>query len=358
MKKLRNLMIVFLLLLGSIFVTLGLLYNYYSSPVSRHDEEKKVVIESGISSGEIGQVLKENNLIKNETFFKIYLKLFNINDLKAGTYLLKENMSLDEIVELLEEGNSYNEDEIEIKFPEGINMRKIATIIENNTNNSYSDVMKKVSDKEYLNKLIDEYWFIEKDILDSDVYYALEGYLFPDTYRFNSKDVTVEEIFDKLIKQMDMVLTPYKNEMLDNEYSVHELLTLASMAELEVSNKFPDDRKRVVSVFMNRLSKRMNLGSDVTTRYALKVDESRALTSKEYATVNPYNTRSDKLAGKLPVGPIGMISKSSILAVLYPDDSNNLYFISNIETGETFFYEKYSDFLKKKDELAAVNRGY
>ena len=155
---------------------------------------------------------------------------------------------------------------------------------------------------------------------------------------------------------MDKVLSNYKDDITKSKYSVHELLTIASIAEKEVNNA--KDRKKVVSVFLNRLNKKMSLGSDVTTRYSIKLDTMRALTKKEYATVNAYNTRSQTMAGKLPASAIAMVSKSSIEASLYPEETEYLYFISNIKTDETFFFKYSSDFEKKKQELANVNNGY
>ena len=355
MKKLRVILIVFLLLLGSVFVTLGILYNYYTGSVSYNNQDKEVVISgTGI---EIGRTLKENNLIKSELFYKIYLKLHGVGEeLQAGTYLLNESMSLSEIISILQEGSSYNPNEISITFREGINMREIARVIEKNTINTYDDVMALIKDKNYLNELIDEYWFITDDILDKDIYYSLEGYLYPETYRFDSEEVSVKEIFNKLIKQMGSVLEPFKEDMEKSEFSVHELLTLASIAELEVN--LDKDRKDVIKVFMNRLDKNMSLGSDITTRYSIKLDDTRPLYKSEYNKVNAYNTRSSSMAGKLPAGPIGMISKESLEASVYPSEIDALYFISNIQTNETFFYKKYSDFEKKKNELAKVNGGY
>ena len=238
-------------------------------------------------------------------------------------------------------------------------MREIATIIAENTNNTYDDVMDLINDKEYLKELIDEYWFINDEICDNDIYYSLEGYLFPETYRFSGKDVSVKDIFKKLISQMALELEEYRDEIESSSFSVHELLTLASIAELEVNNKMSvDDRSKVVGVFINRLKKKMSLGSDITTRYSIKLDDTRPLTKKEYQTINAYNTRSSALAGKLPAGPIGMISRSSLKASVYPDDNDYLFFISNIKTNETFFYKYSSDFEKKKNELSGINQGY
>ena len=356
MKKLRNIMLICVSLVGIILIGLGLVFKIYSSPVGE-DEKVEVVIDSGTSSSKIGEILKEKDLIRDTTFFKIYLKLFNVDDLKAGKYELNKNMSLEEIVNLLKEGNNYNENEISLIFREGINMRKVASIIAANTNNTEDDVYSLLNNKEYLQSLIDEYWFITDDILDSKLYYSLEGYLFPDTYRFMSKDVKVDEIFNKLIKKMDSVLTPYKDKIEKSKFSVHELLTLASMAELE-SRDVKDYRLNVVSVFVNRLNKKMSLGSDVTTRYSLKIDDAKkVLTKSQYNTANAYNTRSESLAGKLPSGPIGMVSESSIKASIEYPETEYLYFIANINTGETFFYKDYNDFLKKKNELSSVNGG-
>ena len=355
MKKLRNIMLISVLIIGLCLVTLGLLFNYYSSKVGGSNEMISVSLKG--NGSQIGEVLKENDLIKSSTFFKIYLKLFNINDLKAGKYELNKEMSLKEIIEILKKGNNYSEDEITLTFREGINMRMIASIIAQNTNNTENDVYNLLKDNNYLDSLIKDYWFITDKIKDNRIYYSLEGYLYPDTYRFANKDVKVEEIFNKLIKKMDNVLTPLKDKIEKSKFDVHELLTLASIAELE-SRNVKDYRENVISVFVNRLEKNMSLGSDVTTRYSIKLDDKRALYKSEYEKVNAYNTRSNTMAGKLPAGPIGMVSSSSILASINYPETEYLYFIANIKTGETFFYENYNDFEKKKSELKNINGNY
>ena len=350
-------MLIILIIVGVIAIGVGLLFNYYVSSVGGSNDSIEVVIENGSTSSKIGEVLKDKDLIRSATFFKIYVKLFNVKDLKAGKYELNQGMDLRKIIDILKEGPHVSDEEISITFQEGINMRKIANIIAKNTDNTEDDVYKLLKDEKYLKSLIEKYWFITDEILDKKIYYSLEGYLYPDTYRFTSSKVTVEEIFEKLIKKMDSVLTPLKEKIEKSEFTTHELLTLASIAELEVRNK-EDYRAKVVSVFVNRLHKKMSLGSDVTTRYSIKLDDKRALKKSEYEEVNAYNTRSSTMAGKLPAGPICMISDSSILASINYEESNYLYFIANINTGETFFYEKSSDFEKKKKELSSVNKGY
>ena len=154
---------------------------------------------------------------------------------------------------------------------------------------------------------------------------------------------------------MNTNLEPYKENINNSGFSVHEILTLASMAEKEVS--IPDDRSKVVSVFINRLNKNISLGSDITARYGIKLDDTRALKKSEYNDINPYNTRLTSKLG-LPVGPISMVSNSSIEASVKPESTNYLYFISNIQTKQTFFFENSRDFENKKNELKEVNGGY
>lgn len=120
-------------------------------------------------------------------------------------------------------------------------MRGIAKLIKENTSNSEDDVYKKLKDEKYLNSIIEKYWFLTDDIKNSKIYYSLEGYLFPDTYRFNSKDVTVEEIFNKMLDQMEKELNKYKKQIENSKYSVHELITLASITQSEGYNE--DDLK-------------------------------------------------------------------------------------------------------------------
>ena len=304
-------------------------YNYSISPVDKkNNEEIEVVIPSGVSTTEIGSVLKEKNLIHSKNIFRIYCYIYKVNDLKAGTYKLKKSMKLKEIVNILKEGNNYNPDEIKITFNEGINMRKVASIIAKNTNNSEDDVYKVLKDSEYIDSLIKKYWFISEEIKNTNIYYSLEGYLNCDTYNFKSKNITVKEIFEKLLDEKLKILDKYKKEINESKYSVHEILTLASMVELE--GLTDSDRAGIASVFYNRLNAKWSLGSDVTAYYANKIDMStRDLTTNEYNLENPYNTRTQSMAGKLPVGPISNPSESSIKAVLFPQKTDYYFFVSD-----------------------------
>lgn len=356
-KKLRLVLIISILILTCILACL-ITWNYFKSPVDSKDNTLvEVVIPNGADATKIADILKEKELIKNTQFFKLYIKVEKPTSLKATTYKLKKSMSLEEIINALEKGNSYNPNEIALTIQEGLNMREVAKIIAKNTDNTYDDVIEKSNDEQYIRTLINKYWFITEDILNDEIYYKLEGYIFPNTYTLANSSVDVEYIFNKMIDEMAKKLEPYKNYDYSS-MSIHERLTLASMVEKE--SAVSTDRSKMASVFINRMKKGMNLGSDVTAKYANKIDERRALTAAEFQIKSPYNTRqaNGSMSGKLPIGPISTVSKGSIDASFNPDSTPYLYFISNIETLETFFYEDYDDFLVKKNELQSVNQGY
>ena len=350
-------MLCVLILVATAIICACTVYNYNISAVSSSEETKEVTIAPGSSSSQIAEQLEQEGLIRSKTFFLIYLKIFQVNDLKAGVYTLSPSMNVETIVDTLTTGNNYNPNEIQIQFREGITMREVARLIANNTSHTEDEVFTLLEDETYLDSLIEEYWFLTDAIKDSEIYYSLEGYLFPDTYNFASKDVSIETIFATMLDEMEQVLEPYRSDIEASRFSVHELLTLASMAEKE---GIGNDRADIVSVFINRIDSNMSLGSDVTTRYALRIDDAtQALTAAQYQTQSPYNTRliDGSMNGKLPVGPICTVSKSSIEAAIHPTETDYLYFIANIQLAQTFFFDNSQDFEAKKLELQDINQG-
>lgn len=208
-------------------------------------------------------------------------------------------------------------------------MRYYANVISENTTNSYDDVIDKVNDEEYINSLIEKYWFLTNDIKNDKIYYKLEGYLFPNTYAFLNKDVSIETILETMLDETDKKLTPYKDEINNSNLSIHEILTLSSIVELEGAKA--NDRAKVAGVFYNRLNSNWSLGSDVTTYYALKIDDFKtSLTSQNglYKCDNAYNTRCNSFIG-LPVGPICNPSLESILATLNKEEHSYYYFVAD-----------------------------
>ena len=334
MKKYSSIAL-FLIIVVALIIVIGCTsYNIGIGPVSKSDTLKEIEITSGNSYLTISKLLKDNKLIKSENFYKLYIKLFKPTKLEACTYSLSENMGVKKIVAVLESGCKSNPDAVKITFNEGLNMRKIASIIASNTNNTENDVFATLKDTTYLDELISKYWFITDDIKNSKIYYSLEGYLFPDTYEFNNKDVTVKEIFNTLIEQMNKKLTPFKEEIEKSKYSVHELLTVASMVELEAGTN--GDRAGVAAVFYNRLAVGMTLGSDVTAYYGVKKElHEDDLYQSELDAYNAYNTRNPNFIG-LPVGPICNPGIDSIKAAIEPEDNNYYYFVAD-KNGKTYF---------------------
>ena len=333
-----------------ILIIIGMILWYVLSikPVNKDDDTNVVIeIQSGDSTQEILSNLKEKGLIKNTLVSKVYIKLNGIKGLQAGKYELSPNMDLNQVLNKIGSGNVLNE-EVKITFLEGKNMRWIAKTIAEKTNNTEEQVYEVLEDKEYIETLINKYWFITDEVLKNDIYYPLEGYLYPETYTFENANVTVKEIFNRLLDQTDKVLTKYKTQIDSLGGTVHQILTFASIVELEGNDS--TSREGIASVIYNRLKKKMSLGSDVTTYYAIKVDmEERNLTTKEINTYNPYNTRGPKMEGKLPIGPIAMISEEALKAVLEPAETDYLYFVADMN-GKIYFtktYEEHQEMIKK-----------
>ena len=188
-----------------------------------------------------------------------------------------------------------------------------------------------INDRTYLEELKTKYWFLTDSIFQEGIYYPLEGYLAPDTYQFENKDVTVNTIIEKMLDEMESELEPYKDSISNN---VHYYMTMASMVELEGTNT--DNRKMIAGIFENRLAANMNLGSDVTTYYALQYPMTSDLTTAQFATINPYNTRASNMGGKMPIGPICNPSLSSLEASIEPVDNTYLYFVAD-KNGNIFY---------------------
>lgn len=329
MKKIITIIVSLLVL---IIIALLLIYKNGISKVSNNSDIKEFVVEQGSTYVSIASDLKKQNLIKSELIYKIYIKLNKPTGLEAGRYNLSENMDLKTIVSELSKGSNYNTSTIKITFKEGKNMRYIAKIIADNTSNTEEDVFNLLKDKEYIKSLIEKYWFLTDNISSDKIYYPLEGYLFPDTYEFLSKDVNVKDIFKTMLDEMENKLKPLKEDIDNSKYNIHELLTLASIVELEGATS--NDRAKVAGVFYNRLSSGWMLGSDVTTYYAEKKDDWNGLTYTELNRCNAYNTRGNCVKG-LPIGPICNPGLDSIKAVINPEKTDNYYFVADC-SGKTY----------------------
>lgn len=327
-------------------------YNNGLKAVSKNNNTIRIEISEGSGISAIADELKENNIIKNKLIFKIYCQINNTKNLQAGEYELNPSEDMPTIVEHLANGDIVS-DEVRITFIEGKNMRWYAKAIAEKTKNTEEDVFELLKNEEYIDSLIEKYWFLNDEIKNEDVYYPLEGYLLPDTYVFENDEVSVKTIFNILLNYMEKFLDEYKD---DFNYTVHNTLTLASMAELE--GKSLEDRKEIVGVFLNRIAKKMSMGSDVTTYYAFEVDMSdRNLTKDEINTYNPYNTRGPNMSGKIPIGPICNPSKGAIKAALEPTKTDAEYFVAD-KNGKVYFTDGIDEHNKMIKKLKSEGLWY
>ena len=332
----KKLLIAFLCLL-IILVIIGIGgVVYYNNSLKAVGTNKEVVfiVEQGTPSGTIITNLYNEGLIKNEFTGKIYLKLNNDYNLQAGSYSLNTNMSLPEILDVMDEGKVID-NSIKVTFVEGKRIPYFAKTISEKFPYTEEEVLEKINNPEYVKELIDKYWFLTDDILNTNIYYPLEGYLFPSTYQIK-EDATIEEIITKLLDTTGSILNKYKTNIEDSGYTVHELLTLASIVELEGASS--DDRAGVAGVFVNRLKYNWTLGSDVTTYYAVKKEFKDELLWVDLQTCNAYNTSAVSTCAftGLPVGPICNPGTDSINAAINPTEHEYFYFVAD-KNGKTYF---------------------
>ncbi len=341
-------LLIIIILLAFIFLGIGFTWIYLASPVDRgNTKDVEVEIARGTSTAKIGTILKENDLIKSELLFKVYVKLYSVDSLKASTYIFNQGMGLNEIIKTLENGSKYNPNMVKLTFKEGKRITDYVAEISKKTNNDSESTLSVFKDLDYTKTLISKYWFLTEDILASGIYYPLEGYLAPDTYHFDSKKVEVKEIIETMLDEEEKRLEKYKVALGDN---IHYYLTMASIVELEGTNT--DNRKMIVGIFNNRLNSGMNLGSDVTTYYGLQAAMTSDLTSEQFASVNAYNTRATTMIGKMPIGPICNPSESSIEASLNPTTSDNFFFVAD-KKGNIFYTKTIKEHEAKVAEIKA-----
>jgi len=352
--KLKVKIIIGLVVLVMVFATIGVgVYTFFinvPSPASPRENNTSgdviFVVKAGSSSATIISDLADAGLIRNATALKVHAKLNNVT-LQAGTYRINERMSAKEILLMISEGR-VDEQTVSMTFIEGRRLKSYVDVISKSTSHSANAVLEVLSDATYLNTLIEKYWFLTTDILNDNIYFALEGYLFPDTYVFNV-NASVEEIIERMLNNTALKLEKYRKDLETSGFSVHELLSFASIIELE-ANKIID-RQSVSQVIHKRMNIKMSLGMDVTAYYAVQKEMGDELLFSDLNTVNAYNTREGAnkdgyMSGKLPVGPICNPSISSIDAVFNPTATDYLYFYADIRTGDVHFAKNYEGFIQ------------
>lgn len=341
MKKNKKLIVILSVIVGLILVgviTLMILL----SPVSKSTDIVEFTVKKGEGKEKIVENLKDAKLIKSKYATFIYIVLSGKKNLQAGSYEFSRNMSVKDIITSLSTGDIVNvkRDEVRITFKEGDTLKNFVTMVANETNINYDEAIKKLSDKAYLKGLIADYWFLTDDILDEDIYFPLEGYLYPETYNFY-KETNIEQVIRKVLSVTEKKLEPLKSKIENSKYNIHELLTIASIAEKEANTN--SDRAMVTQVIYKRLGLNMALGMDVTSYYGVQKEMTEVITQLDLNDKNPYNTRVTTFIG-LPVGPICNPSIGSINAALEPADTDYLYFVADILTGKVYFAKTNEEF--------------
>ena len=337
MKK-KGIILVVIGILAVILLMVGL-YCYGLTSVSTKREKVNFKVESGTSTKTVINNLYEARLLKSKISTMIYVKLNSDIIIQAGTYELDRNYDTKEIFEILSGGRVIN-DTITVTFIEGKRLTDYVKTISDKFGYSEDDILKVLNDSNYLKELINEYNFLDDNILNSSIYYPLEGYLFPATYEFY-KDASIKTIIEKMLDKTQNVLDNYSTSLENSPYNIHEILTMASIIENETM--VPEDRSIASQVIYKRLSINMSLGMDVTTYYGVQKALSETLTKSDLESENAYNTRRTAFLG-LPVGPICNPSEASIKAALNPSDTDYVYFYADIKTGKLHFAKTYSEF--------------
>lgn len=345
--KNKKLLIILGVILG-IIVALIATYFILLTPSSKSNKVITFTVKKGDGKEKIIDNLKDAKLIRSKYATIIYLVISGNKNLQAGTYEFSRDMSTQNIINSLNSGDVIKEfkPSVKVTLKEGVTLKEYLKLISDGTNIDFDEAIKKVNDKAFLKGLIADYWFLTEDILDDDIYYALEGYLFPETYEFY-KETTIEQVIRRILNVTNEKLSPLKEEIKKSKYSVHEIITIASIAEKE-ANKY-EDRRMVAQVINKRLELNMSLGMDVTSYYGVQKSMKETLTRVDLNDENPYNTRVTTFIG-LPVGPICNPSLDSINAVLEPANTDYVYFVADILTGKVYFAKDYEGFNKLREK--------
>lgn len=345
------------LIIALVVLTVGLIggtitYNYIVNGLKPLDPESKKIIEIELPIGSgldtISAKLEKEGVIKDARLFKYYAKFNNESQFQAGSYGLTKAMTFDELIQSLKSGKVYREPVFTMTIPEGLTIVEIADIVEKRTKIPAEQFVAYMNDKQTIERLMGKYPRIVTDeVLNEDIKFKLEGYLFPATYPFYEEEPSIETIVDSMVQATAVTVTPHLDFLDDEEHperSVHWLLTFASMLEREATAQ--SDRATIASVFYNRLAIDMPLQTDPTVLYAHGQHKSKTLLS-DLEIDDPYNTYKYK---GMPPGPIASAGKSSIDAVIDPESTDYKFFLADSK-GNNHFSIDFDEHLRKKAEF-------
>lgn len=333
---------VFAILFGIIFlvgVALGgsFLWDAYALSPDKDAPEVTMTVPPGASVDAIANQLEDAGIITSRFFFKAYVKLAGAQSLlQAGEFTMKSEMSLRSVVKKLSRAESK---EVQVTIPEGYTSAQIGVAVNasltNITLEQWEAVVRDPSSIEIGQKLL-------AGIPSGQ---GLEGYLFPDTYRFRA-DADAKTVAETMVLTLSRRLA--ENEMvvpdhliMQNGMTLHEVMTLASIVEREVRS--PEDMARVAGIFFTRLKIGMALQADSTVNYITGKRDS-AVSLADSRIESPYNTY---IHLGLPPGPISNPGMNAIRAVLSPVDSDALYFLTTPK-GEVIYAKTFDEHVANK----------
>ncbi len=286
----------------------GILYVNFqiNVPLDSQENEKNFLIEKGEGLKEVALHLEEKEIIRDDLWFVIYVfSKGRAGNLMAGEYLLSPSLTIPEITQEITYGNALST-EVEVVIPEGFTLRKIDARLAANG-------------------------LIEEGELMS-LSRKLEGYLFPDTYRFE-KDSSLDEIIGKMTDNFNKkVDSELRNGIEKQEKTLDEIIIMASLIEKEVP--IYEDRQIVSGIFWNRIRDNYPLQSCATIAYILDIDKWK-YSIEDTKVDSPYNTYKYK---GLPPNPINNPGLSAIKAAIYPETTDYYFFLSAPD-GTTIFSE-------------------
>jgi len=292
-------------------------------PPSREKAWKEVQVTEGMSFKAIAAALQKEGIIRYRGYFEILGRLQGITrKVRMGYYGLGSHMSTWEVLETLRKGKVI---EYEVVIPEGYNLYQIGwtltgTPLISSDPNDFIDV---ATDKKLAASLG----------VDAD---RLEGYLFPDTY-YLPKGITVSDIAKRMVQRYkDMFTSDMRKRAKELGFTEHQIITLASIVEKEA--KVDSERKLIAAVYHNRLRQGMKLQADPTAVYGLRAWITK-VSAEDLKRKTPYNTYLHK---GLPPGPIANPGRGAILATLYPENVDYLFFVAQGD-GSHYFSKDYNE---------------
>lgn len=274
--------------------------------------EVQITIPAGATGEDVARLLVEADVV--QSFEAVYQPMLDLDPtIFPGTFTFPSQIPGIRAVEILIAGENRVYDELRLR--EGLTISQTLEQIESQIGIPQSEMQEALSDLEALG-------------IDNPAETA-EGYLFPATYRLDP-GVEADQLVEIMLARLDEELA--KHDYTRSE--AHELLTLASMIQLEARLEL--DFYKVSTVFNNRLDINMPLQSDATVNYGTN-GETVTTTDEQRATDNPYNTYFYR---GLPIGPIGSPGGLAIDAAVNPVEGDWLYFVTiDLSTGETVFSE-------------------